>query len=82
MSNPTEGLQQIGGVCDNNGSCTIFYSRQLFLTKGPTSGLLFFVFILAKPLGLSTESKLLSILLGQFIIDMDVGSTIPNDGLP
>ena len=48
------------------------------------SGLLFFVLILiiAKPLGLSTESKLLSISLGQFIIDMDAGSIIPNNGLP
>ena len=36
----------------------------------------------AKALGPSMESNLLSISLGQFIMGMDAGPTIPNDGLP
>ena len=73
------------------GECVIIKEDVLFSIpddyswqKGQCQGYCFvFLFlILDKLLGLSTESKLLSILLGRFIIDMDAGSTTPNNGLP
>ena len=67
---------------------TIFYSSTTMLDKGPTSGLLCFLFgfslifwFLAKGLGLSTESNLFSISLGQRTIGMDACPTFPNNGL-
>ncbi len=68
---------------------TIFYSSTTMLDKGPMSGLLCFLlgfslifWFLAKALGLSTESNLFAILLGQCIMGMDAGPTSPNNGLP
>ena len=63
---------------------TIFYSSTTMFDKGPTSGLLFFwvFFNFLVFRWLSTESNLFSISLGQCIMGMDAGPTIPNNGLP
>ena len=74
--------QNRGEVRDNNGDYVSITVR-LFLTKRAIVFVVFVCFlILAKALGPSMESNLLSISLGQFIMGMDAGPTIPNDGLP
>ncbi len=75
------------GLCENDERRTIFYSSTTILDKGPTSGLFFFFFLLFGS-GHSRNARSVDgakdplISLGQFIMGMDAGPTIPNDGLP
>ncbi len=72
------------GLCKKNERHTIFYSSMTILDNGPTSGLLFFAFWSghSRDARSVNGAKASLILLGQFIMGMDAGPTIPNNGLP
>jgi hypothetical protein len=72
------------GLCKINERHTIFYSSTTILDNGPTSGLLFFAFLAGHSRNARSVNgaKAPLILLGQFIMGMDAGPTIPNNGLP
>ncbi len=72
------------GLCNNNEDVLFTIPLQLFLTTGRRQGYCFLLF----GLGHSHDARSVNgtkaplTMLEQFIMGMDAGPTIPNDGLP